>query len=678
MICRRVMTIFIGLGIILTFSLGHAQTSVADRKLLLKQAVTDSLPPKSTHGFTIDLKKDQFVFGEVNQITADVEIRITNPNGEQVAKIDGPARGPEILQFESSEAGTYRVEVSPFQEETGRYSIELFRVEKLAADPAKRVDQLMVAFDNDRVPGAAIAVMRKAKIIFSKAYGMANLTYDIPFRVGTLNNIGSTSKQFTAFAIGLLAKQGKLTLDDDIRKHIPELPDLGKTVTLRHLLTHTSGYREFINLLSLSGLNIAEGDHIRKEQVIEIVQAQPELQNEPGAEFNYNNTGFSLLSTVVERITGEPFPEWMKKNVFEPIGMTSTIVRSHSREIVPNSSLGYLVGEGAVFEEGRDISASAGAGGIYSTVGDLCLWMDNFRTGKVGGKKLIDQMFTRFVKNDGDTTGYGLGLFVDKYKGLDRVHHGGADVAHRSMLMYFPGIGAGVITQSNHAAFPGDMASKVADAFFAKHMTIPEEKKKEASEFDPKDFDPGTFDDFAGKYALEAAPNFTIDFTREEDRFYAQAVNQPKFEIFVTSDSTFEFHVVEASVTFHRDKDNKVETFTLNQNGHHKGRRVKEESWKPTMEQLKEYSGRYYSDELETFYTLAIEDSGLVLENKRMADLKLTPSKEDIFNQGQIINQLVFKRDDDGKVGALIVGNGRTRGVKFIKVPHGSQPDQAR
>ena len=134
------------------------------------------------------------------------------------------------------------------------------------------------------------------------------------------------------FAVALLDKQGKLSLDDDVRKFIPELPDLGKTVTLRHLLSHTSGYREFINFLTLGGLNLNEGDYIGKNEIIEIVQAQPRLQNDPGAEFNYNNTGFSLLATVVERVTKEKFPDWMRENVFKPIGMTHTVIRMHPRQ----------------------------------------------------------------------------------------------------------------------------------------------------------------------------------------------------------------------------------------------------------------------------------------------------------------------------------------------------------
>ena len=659
------------------FMLLSASWSVAQeeaessRALELNKTLSDSLSPKGTHEYTIQLDADRFVYTEVNQISVDVVITIKNPDGNAVKTVDGPDRGPETILFDSDDAGLYRLEVKPFKEGAGLYSIELKNIEPVATDPEKRVDQFMFPYDRTDTPGAAVAVVKKDKVIFSKAYGMANLTYDIPFTTETLNNIGSTSKQFTAFAILLLAKQGKLSLDDDIRDYIPELPEFGRKVTLRNLLTHTSGYREFINLLILGGLNLGEGDYINKEEVIEIVQAQPELQNDPGAEWNYNNTGFSLLSTVVERITEQKFPEWMRKKIFEPIGMTHTQVRAHPREVVPNSAMGYLFTKEGGFEEGRDIASSAGAGGIYSTVGDLAKWISNFRKGKVGGEDIIDQMFTRFVLTDGDTTGYGLGLFIDKFKGLERVHHGGADIAHRSMLMYFPEINAGVITQSNHARFQGTIPNQIAEAFFAEHMTVDagEKDKTEApSAFNPEDYDPVKFDEFVGRYELEAVPGIILEFTREEDKFFTQATNQPKVEIAPTSDSTFKILIVDASITFHRNAENEVESLTLHQNGDHPAKRLMDEPWKPSAVDLQVYTGRYFSKELETFYTLEVEDSTLVVKHKRMADIKLTPSKIDTFTASFPISNLIINRDEAGEVIGLKVGNGRTRDVKFDRL----------
>ena len=162
-----------------------------------------------------------------------------------------------------------------------------------------------------------MGVIKGGKLAFVKAYGAADLTYGMPFTPETPTNIGSSSKQFTGFALALLASRGKISLDDDVRKHIPELKDFGKKITVRHLLTHTTGYREFINTLIIEGRQVLEGDYIAPDEVIKVINRQPTLQNEPGAEFNYNNSAFSLATIVVERVTGRPFSEWMRDEVLE-------------------------------------------------------------------------------------------------------------------------------------------------------------------------------------------------------------------------------------------------------------------------------------------------------------------------------------------------------------------------
>ena len=316
--------------------------------------------------YTIKAGANFFVLGEVDQLTVDVVVRILDPEGRQLRQIDGPDRGPEVFAFETGDAGRYSIEISPFEEEVGDYEISLDRLEAVETDPAKLVDQLMSPYDHDDAPGAAVAVWRDGRTLFSRAYGMANLAYGIPFDVGTPTNIGSTSKQFTAFAIMLQAERGKLSLDDDIRTHLPELPEFDETITVRHLITHTSGLREFLNLLSMTGRRSDHGDYIDRDEVIAIVQRQPALQNAPGAEWNYNNTAFGLAATIVERTSGQDFHAFMTEHVFGPLGMTGTMVRPTPEHIVPDASVGYGPSSDG-FRELRDLGGAVGAGGIYST-----------------------------------------------------------------------------------------------------------------------------------------------------------------------------------------------------------------------------------------------------------------------------------------------------------------------
>jgi CubicO group peptidase (beta-lactamase class C family) len=540
-----------------------------------------------------------------------------------------------------------------------------------AQEPASdqdRVDQLMADYSGTEVPGALVAVVRNGEIVFERAYGMADLTHDIPFTANTRTNIGSTSKQFTAFAIALLADRGALSIDDDVRTHIPELPDFGETVRLRHLISHTSGYREFLNALAIGGWRLEEADHIDREEILAVVQRQPRLQNTPGSEYNYNNTGYALLAMVVERVTGEPFPEWMRANVFEPLGMGDTMVRGGPGPIVPNRAQGYAPAGDQGFREVTDIGAAMGAGGIYTTIGDLARWMRNLRTADLGGPAVLERMTTRNVLTTGDTTNYAMGLMVSRTRGLRMIQHGGADAAHRSTFVYYPDLDAGLIVQSNHAGFDGTIPGRIAEIFFGEHMEPGEETADPAApvDFDPAAYDPAAFDVFVGRYELEAQPGFVLSFRREEDRLMAQATGQPAFEITPTSDSTFTLTVVPASLTFHRDENGRVTGLTLHQNGNHSARRLPDED--AATVDFSAYAGRYYSAEFETFYTVEVDDGHLVMRHRRRPPVTLNHAKGDEFAGGFPFVRVDFERDDRGAVTSFRASNVRARDILFERV----------
>ncbi len=643
-----------------------------DTPLRRGEGLSGSLNTGDTVRYVIDAEADHFVRGAVDQISVDVIVRVLRPDGRMVRTWDGPGRGPETFQIETDTTGAYTVEVIPFEEEEGDYVITLELLERVAADPKKLADQLLSAYDGDDMPGAVVSVFKDGETLFEKAYGMANLTYGIPFEVDTPTNIGSTSKQFTAFAVMLLVERGEVSLDDDLRDHIPELPDLGETVTVRHILTHTSGYREFLNLLTMTGRRLDHGDYIGRDELISIVQRQPALQNAPGAEWNYNNTAFGLAAVLVERISGMTFPEFMAENVFGPIGMDRSMVRASPEHIVPGKAEGYTRGDDGTYRELGDLGGAIGAGGIYTTVGDLEKWVQNFTTVDVGSEEIFEQMMTTYVLNDGDSTGYGFGLSIDEQRGLKRVQHGGADVAHRSMLAYYPEIGAGITTQSNNANFDGSIAFRLAEAFFEDYME-PEESDtadEEGVQFDASTYDAESFDDFAGRYALDARPNFILTFSRDDDTFYAQATGQPQIEIVPTSVSTFSLIGVEASVTFNRDADGEVDAVTLHQGGaDNRATRLAgdaQEEWAPTVADLGAFVGRFFSEEIETFYDVVLEEEELVLKQRRLDDRDLDSGETDTFNAGGM--EVSFERDRNDQVIAFYMSNVRTRGVRFERV----------
>lgn len=636
------------------------------------RTVPGTLASGDTARYTVTVGDDSYVFGEVKQLSVDVLIRIVGADGKQVARFDGPGRGAARFAGPVDKGGVYTIQVIPEDKQTGAYEITLHRLEPVAKDPKRLADQLMAQYAGPNSPGGAVQAWRDGRVLFSKAYGMANLAYGIPFTTDTRTNIGSTSKQFTGFAVMLQAQRGLLSLDDDIRKHVPELPEFEHTITVRHLITHTSGLREFINLLIMTGRRPDRGDWIDRDELIDIVQRQPRLQNVPGTEFNYNNTAFGLAALIVERTSKKPFHVFMQEDVFGPLGMTQSMVRASPRHMVPNGSMGYVPGpEG--YLEADDLGGAVGAGSIYASVRDLQTWIQNYANPRVGTPQMVKEMMTSYKLKDGKETGYGYGLFIDEQRGLKRVHHGGADIAHRSMLAYYPEINAGITVQGNYAGFNSNIAFQLAAAFFGDAMKPEEDKKATVASapFDPATWDRKKFDAFAGRYALEADRNFVVTFTREGDSLFTQATGQERMPIVPRSDSTFALTTVDASATFHRNAEGKVERLTMRQGGQEMvAKRLTEAekpAWKPTAAQLQAFTGRYFSEELETFYTIAVEKDTLKVSRPRVDDARLTVGQEPDRFAGAGL-QFAFERDRNGVVIGFYVANGRTRDVRFERV----------
>jgi CubicO group peptidase (beta-lactamase class C family) len=256
--------------------------------------------------------------------------------------------------------------------------------------PTQDVDRLFAKWNKPDSPGAVIAIIKDGAIIYSRGYGMANLDYGMPNTPSTVFHLASVSKQFTAFAIYLSAQDGKLSLDDDIRKYLPELHDFGKRITIRHLLHHTSGLRDQWNLLALAGWRLE--DVIRAEDVLDLIWRQKELNFDPGSAYLYSNTGYTLLGLIVERVSGKPLSEFAQERIFRPLGMAHTHFQNGYGTIVKDRAYSYeRTGHGG-YEYVALSYSTVGPSSLFSTVGDLALWDQNFYTGQIGGKLLIAEM----------------------------------------------------------------------------------------------------------------------------------------------------------------------------------------------------------------------------------------------------------------------------------------------
>jgi len=625
------------------------------------QRIPGTLVSDSHHQYALDLRENTFVFGEVNQIDVDVVVRVTGPDGEEIREFDSPARGPEYFQFDTEEeAGVFLIEVLPFEEAEGDYEIEVMRAEPVARNRGRRVDQLMLAYSGESTPGAVVGVLERGQMRFVRAYGMANLDHGIPFDEGTISNIGSVTKQFTAMGILLLQAEGKLSLDDDIREHIPELPDFGTPVTIRNLLNHTGGYREIYNLLPITGYQ--GEDAFDRDIAIQIVQRQPDLQAAPNTEFNYNNTGFILLATTIERLTDMTFPEFMKERVFEPLGMMDTRVKAYQGEIIPGSAQGYVYGDNG-FRTARDLAGSYGAGGIYTTAGDMARWMLNYRDATVGGPEAIEAITTPAVLASGDTTNYGLGLGVRTVRGQTVYTHTGGDTAHRTYFLYLPDLESGVFLSSNNASADLSLGFQIAMLFFEDQFEPEEAEEEESAEAATMSED--RMEAIAGDWIIEGpGVSLGIEYTLEDGQMFAQASGQPRFSLIPTSDSTFSFDGVAASVTFHFEADGSVDRATHHQGGNASMRRLERVEF--TAEDLENFAHRYFCEELEIFYEIVLEDGELKIHNLRMEPITLEHSEGTTFTSDAFfLASLEFRRSGSGQVTGFTVSNGRTRDVWF-------------
>jgi CubicO group peptidase (beta-lactamase class C family) len=541
--------------------------ATATRKLEKHQADT----------FRVGLEKNGFVFGNANQLSVDVIVSVVDPSGKSIASFDSPARGPENFDFQTDTAGVYKIVISPFEENTGEYTLTLSGAESIASEPAKRIEQLVRAsLGTLDGPGASIAVEQDGKIIYSGGFGHADLEHDAHNGPSTVFHVASVSKQFTAFAIAMLADQGKLSIDDDIRKYLPEMHDFGTPITINHLVHHTSGLRDQWNLLMLAGWRL--DDVITQKQIMRLISKQRELNFKPGDEHVYCNTGYTLMAEIVSRVTGESFSDWTEKNIFVPLGMTNTLFYDDHERIVPNRAYSYQMGSKG-FKKSVLNYANAGATSLFTTVEDLSKWADNFDHIKVGNDHIMKMMEERFVLNNGDTINYAFGQAIGKYKGLKTVSHSGGDAGYRTYLLRFPEHRMAITIFSNYASFnPGVLSYRIADSFLRDHLRAEPADENEAPQPPPADdpFDPSTV-------------------------------------------------------------------------------------------RLMDFTGTYFSPELETTYRLVVTNDTLRALHQRHDDRNLIPSKKDEFSNG-FMGTIAFTRGNGDRVIGMKISNGRVRNLAFEKV----------
>lgn len=328
----------------------------------------------------------------------------------------------------------------------------------IVADP--RIDSVFADYNTPNSPGCAVGAYRDNRMVYARGYGLADLERQVPITSRTVFDIGSTSKQFTAAVVVLLAQEGRLSLDDDVRKHIAELPVYERPITIRQLLHHTSGLRDYIGLLLLSGQRF--DDVTTPDDALRLLTQQRALNFTPGAEHLYSNSGYFLLSLIVERVTGKSLRDEAQTRIFTPLGMGSTQLLGRYDDVMPNRALAYERREGG-YRHDLPRWLQLGDGAVFTTVEDMLRWDQNFYTATVGGRAMVDTMQVRGRLNDGTQLDYAFGLIHGRFRGQDIVSHGGAWGGYRAELLRFPAQHYAVAVLCNLASSdPSTLARGVA------------------------------------------------------------------------------------------------------------------------------------------------------------------------------------------------------------------------
>lgn len=519
-----------------------------------------------------------------------------------------------------------------------------------------KIDQIFSDWKIDG-PGGVIGVVKDGSLIFEKSFGLASLEFQVPNTTGTLFNIASVSKQITAFSLVLLEQEGKIDLDDDIRKYLPEVPAFDSTITIRHLLTHTSGLRNFQNLLSMAGWR--EGDSMTNDDLLRFISRQKELNYPVGAEYLYCNTGFVLATFIVERVTGMDFKDWTTKNIFEPLEMHHSGFREDMTEVHTNTATSYDRKKDG-FIQPLKYWTYMGNGNVYTTISDLSRWIGNLESGILGGKDAIETLTTRGILNNGDTLNYALGIGVGNYHGHRRWYHSGSVGGYRSALYYFPDDHLGVIAVSNFStANPGTKVGELADYLLDIETETDVNEAGYQHPVNVVESSMANFERYAGSYYVQGA---VVDaYVREGNRYMIAREATPEFLVLPASDSIYFVPVAGISVFFEKGGE-KIKILQGDQLMD--GYRILKESVG-----LSQFEGTYYSPELDTEYIISLDGNNLIGYHQRHGRFELYPISRDEIKGGQFyFADIEVERWSNGDVMGLRVSNGRVRNLWFRKM----------
>ena len=507
-------------------------------------------------------------------------------------------------------------------------------------------------------PGVAVLIVQDGKIAFEKGYGLANLEYNIPVTPATVFDIASVSKQFTGFAISTLIQEGKISPEDDIHKYLPEVPDFGKKITIRNLIHHTSGLRDWPEALHAAGWRWEEA--FAWDDIMRMVQQQKELDFEPGSRYQYSNTGYNLLAAIVEKVTGKILPIWVDENIFKPLQMNSSEALTDYSKVIKNLAGSYYEDNG-VFHKSSDMLTAWGSSSIFTTVEDLSKWIIRFQHGLDEKDPVYMRMVETDRLNDGEKNNYAYGNQIIDDEGLLNINHTGGWASFSTVISTYPSQKLSIILLSNNGGFDSyGSANYVARALIgAKFRTEKDPKSVDWAGKPTVKVNLSLLQKYTNTYKL--GDGWYVTFTLEDGKLMAQASGEAKFQTEPKSDTVIWAPAYNSEFRF-RDITEQANSV--------KYRNI----IAPRIIPLKidpshfgQYAGIYHSPELETVYRVYFQHNKLMAHHLRFGEFELMP---DIYTEGIFTSEIgkwKFEKDRQGNVTGFKLSGGRIRNIRFEK-----------
>lgn len=524
-----------------------------------------------------------------------------------------------------------------------------------------KIDSLFSTWNNSDSPGMMVSISKKGNSVYQKGFGIADLEHDLPINSETIFDVGSISKQFTGYAIAVLINEGRLSINDDIRDYLPELHDHAHTITIGHLLYHTSGLRDSPALMELAGFRI--DDAWTFDRLLRIAFNQKELNFTPGSEYSYSNTGYNLLAEIVQRVTGQGFHEWTEENIFRPLNMKNSHFQHDYTSIKKNKAKSYSLGDHSNYYSHPHNASCLGAGSLLTSTEDLQKWSGFLMNPQDRDKAILETMLQVGKLNNGSSTRYAFGVGLLDYAGINMIRHSGQWTSFNSTLNCYPDHQLSIAILANTDVNPSQIATQIADLYLDEYKEQTDKKDIQQIELNKS-----LLQKFATTYRNE-----TMGIERQIQMtggalFYVRSPEN-KTLMLPISDNYFVLQNSEQKIEVMFKSQNEKRTMLVTVNESDSLLFKEFTPMQYSASQLKSLEGTFFCEELETSYSIVVEEDLLTAKHIWGNLVKFTPLRKDYFKGDQrYFESMEYVRDENDIITGIRVGNFRNRGIWFKKV----------